>query len=109
MRKSTRAFFSAASVRAAISLLFKSASCASLSATVATMRKPVLLAKCCYRFFRVAKLPAQFDQAVAQPTRGSLGGLKTSIKLVDDIGIGYRVGELGGSDRIFPSDGNVEH
>ena len=69
----------------------------------------MLLAKRCYRFFRVAKLPAQFDQAVAQPTRGPLSQLKTSVELVDNIGIGYRVGELGGSDRIFPSDGNVEY
>ena len=32
-----------------------------------TARKSVLLAKLCDRLFRVAKLPAQFDQAVAQP------------------------------------------
>ena len=69
----------------------------------------MLLAKLRYRFFRVAKLPAQFDQPVAQPTRGPLGQLKTSVELVDDIGVGYGVGELGGSDRIFPRDGNIEY
>ena len=68
----------------------------------------MLLAKLCNRIFRVAKLPAQFDQAVAQPSRGPLGRLKASIELVDDIGIGNRVGELRGSRRIVPSDGNIE-
>ena len=74
-----------------------------------TARKPVLLAKLCYSFFRVAKLLAQFDQAVAQPTRGPLGRLKTGVELVDNIGIGHRVGELRGSGRIVPGDGNIEH
>ena len=49
-RKSTRAFFSAASVRAAISLLFKSASCWSLSATVGPLR----VSPCSLRNFATA-------------------------------------------------------
>ena len=69
----------------------------------------MLLAKLCYCFFRVAKLPAQFDQAVAQPTRGPLGRLKPSIELVDHIGIGDCVGEFRGSRRIVPRDGNIEY
>src|SRR5262249_6632357 len=73
-----------------------------------TAREPALLAKICRRFFRLAKLPAQFDQAVAKPTRGPLGRLKTSVELVDDIGIGYRVGRLAGSHWISPSDANVD-
>src|SRR5262249_55566110 len=74
-----------------------------------TARKPMILAKLCYCFIRVAKLTAQFNQAVAQPTRGSFGRLKTSVELVNDIGIGYRVGKLTGSHGIVPSDGNVEY
>ena len=69
----------------------------------------MLLAKFGYCFFRIAQLTAQFDQTVAEPTRGPFRRLKTSVKLVDDIGIGYGIGELGGSDRIFPRDGNVEY
>ena len=69
----------------------------------------MLLAKLRYRLFRVAKLPTQFDQAVAQPTRRPLGRFKTSVELVNDKSIGYGVGELSGSDRIFPRDGNIEY
>ena len=47
-------------------------------------------------------------RSLSQP-EARLAELKTSVELVDDIGIGYGVGELGGSDRIFPSDGNVEY
>src|SRR6266852_2429477 len=75
----------------------------------ATARQPVRLAKGCERFFRVAKLLAQFNQPIAQPTRSPLGRFKTSVELVNDVGIGYRVSELGGSHRISPSDGNVEY
>ena len=74
-----------------------------------TAREPVLLAKLCYRFFRVAKLLAQFDQAVAEPTRGPFGRIKTSVELVTNIGVGDRVGELRGPGRILPGDGNIEH
>src|SRR4030095_9461576 len=64
--------------------------------------------KLCNGIFRVTKLPAQFDQTVAQPTRGALGQLKASIELVGDISISNRIGELCGSFRIVPSYGNVE-
>ena len=49
-RKLTRAFFSATSVRAAMSLLFKSASCWSLSATVGPLR----VRPCSWRNFATA-------------------------------------------------------
>src|SRR5262249_14150015 len=74
----------------------------------ATAGEPMLLAKICYRFFRIAKLPTQVDNAVVQPTGGPLSRFKTRVELVDHIGISYRVSEFGSSHWIVPSNRNVE-
>ncbi len=109
-RKSTRVFFSATSVRAAISLLFKLRKLLVIERDGrATAYKPVLVTKLCYSFFRVAKLLAQFDQAIAQPTGGLFGRLKSGVELVNNIGVCHRVGELRGFGRIGRGDGNTEH
>ena len=108
-RKSTRAFFSAASVRAAKSLLFRSASCCSLSVTSEVVRrKSVLLSKLGDSLFRIAKLLAEFDQAVAQPARGPFGRFESGVELIDHVGVSDSIGELRGSLRIGPGDGNIK-
>src|SRR5262245_23968442 len=68
----------------------------------------MLFAKLRDRIFRVAKLPAQVDNAIVEPTRSTLGRLKTRVELVDHIGISYGVGELRRALRLVPSNGNAE-
>ena len=71
-------------------------------------RKSVVLSELGNGLFRISKLLAEFDQPVAQPARGSFGRFESGVELIDDVGVGYSIGELRGSLRIAPSDRNIE-
>src|ERR1700722_15122964 len=61
------------------------------------------------RLFRLPHLAAQAVQALAQPKRGTPGGVIAGIELIDDISISDRISEARRLDPIFGCHRNRNH